>query len=105
MLVDPPWRPFVLAVDDDPAMHDVFDLMFSADDSNRGVEVVSAPQGSRSQSSPGGLPKPRTMADYAQWFANRGGTAKAKGLTAKERTAIGKKGAEARWSTTKKRPT
>ena len=37
---------------------------------------------------------PRTMADYAQWFASRGGRARAKALTAKERTAIGKKGAE-----------
>jgi len=40
---------------------------------------------------------PRTMADYAQWFASRGGKARAKALTAKERTAIGKKGATARW--------
>ena len=37
------------------------------------------------------------MADYAQWFASRGGKARAKALTAKERTAIGKKGATARW--------
>ncbi len=42
--------------------------------------------------------KPRTMADYAQWFANCGGRARATALTAKERKAIGKKGAEARWS-------
>ena len=39
-----------------------------------------------------------SMADYAQWFASRGGKARAKALTAKERKAIGKKGASARWS-------
>ena len=48
---------------------------------------------------------PRTMADYAQWSASRGGKARAKALTAKERTAIGKKGAAVRWSKSKKRPT
>jgi len=42
------------------------------------------------------------MADYAQWFASRGGKARAKALTAKERTAIGKKGAEVRWGKTKR---
>ena len=46
---------------------------------------------------------PRSMADYAQWFANRGGKARAKALPAKERTAIGKKGAETRWSKGKRR--
>jgi hypothetical protein len=45
------------------------------------------------------IKKPRTkLADYARWFASRGGKARAKALTAKERTAIGKKGAEARWA-------
>lgn len=42
------------------------------------------------------------MADYAKWFASRGGKARAKALTAKERTAIGKKGAKARWSKKKR---
>lgn len=46
---------------------------------------------------------PRTMADDAQWFASRGGKARAKALTAKERTAIGKKGAEILWSKGKRR--
>jgi hypothetical protein len=47
---------------------------------------------------------PRTkLADYARWFASRGGKARAKVLTAKERTAIGKKGAEARWSKRKQK--
>ncbi len=41
--------------------------------------------------------KPRTMADYAQWFASRGGKARAKALAPKERKAIGKKGAATRW--------
>jgi len=41
------------------------------------------------------------MADYAQWSASRGGKARAKALTAKKRTAIGKKGLSARWSKTK----
>lgn len=43
------------------------------------------------------------MADYAQWFASRGGKARAKALAAKERTAIGKKGAEILWSKGKRR--
>jgi hypothetical protein len=38
------------------------------------------------------------MAEYAQSFASRGRKARAKALTAKEKTAIGKKGARARWS-------
>ena len=42
--------------------------------------------------------KPRTMADDAQWFANRDGKGGAKALTVKEQKAIGKKGATARWS-------
>jgi len=42
--------------------------------------------------------KLRTMADYTQWFASRGGKARAKALTAKEKTAIGKKGAAVPWS-------
>jgi hypothetical protein len=51
------------------------------------------------------IKKPRTkLADYARWFASRGGEARAKALTAKERTAIGKKGAEARWAK-KRKPT
>lgn len=41
--------------------------------------------------------KPRTMAAYAQWFASRGGKAKAKTLAPKERKAIGKEGAATRW--------
>jgi hypothetical protein len=41
--------------------------------------------------------KPRMMADYTQSFASRGGKARAKILTAKERAAIGGKGAEVRW--------
>ena len=50
------------------------------------------------------IKKPRTkLAEYARWFASRGGKAIAQALTAKERTAIGRKGAEVRWSK-KKRP-
>jgi hypothetical protein len=45
---------------------------------------------------------PRTMADYAQWFASRGGKARAKALTEKEKTTIGKKAARARWSKKKR---
>jgi len=41
--------------------------------------------------------KPRMMADYAQSLANRGGGVRAKALTAKEHTTIGKKGTKARW--------
>lgn len=49
--------------------------------------------------------KPRTkFPDYARSFASRGGKARAKALTAKERTAIGIKGAEARWAKSKRRP-
>jgi hypothetical protein len=48
--------------------------------------------------------KPRTkLADYARWFASRGGKARAKALTAAELRAIGVKGAEVRWSKKKKR--
>jgi hypothetical protein len=47
---------------------------------------------------------PRSMADYAQWFASRGGKARAKALTAREKTAIGKKGAAARWSKSRREP-
>jgi hypothetical protein len=68
-----------------------------------------AKRGSRRQK-----PKPRkpskaapstrvaSRADYAKWFASRGGKARAKRLTTEERRAIGLKGAEARWGT--KRP-
>jgi hypothetical protein len=49
---------------------------------------------------------PRTkLADYARWFASRGGKARAKALTTAELRAIGLKGADARWSKKKKRPT
>jgi hypothetical protein len=43
------------------------------------------------------------MADDAQWFASRGGKSGAKALIAKEHKAIGKKGATARWSKSKRR--
>ena len=50
------------------------------------------------------IKKPRTkLAEYARWFASSGGKARAKALTAKERMAIGRKGAEVRWSKSKKR--
>jgi hypothetical protein len=42
---------------------------------------------------------PKSIAEYAKWFASRGGEARAKRLTAEERRAIGLKGAEARWGT------
>jgi len=45
------------------------------------------------------------MADYAQWFASRGGKARAKALTTKERKSIGKKGATARWGKKKRAAT
>ncbi len=48
---------------------------------------------------------PRTkLADYARWFATRGGKVRAKALTAAELRAIGKQGAEARWAKKRKRP-
>jgi len=38
---------------------------------------------------------------YGRRFVRRGGKARAKALTAKKRTAIRRKGAEARWSKTR----
>lgn len=45
---------------------------------------------------------PRSVAEYAKWFASQGGKARVRCLNAEERRAIGKKGAEAWWGRSRK---